>query len=371
MKVLVINWRDIYNPEAGGAEVHIHEILKRKPSSWKIDFISSNFKGSSAKEELPDYTIYRISNRFLFNVSFKKYWEKVLSKNKYDLIIDDISKIPLAVSRYIKNVPIIAINHHIHGKSLFNQLPYPTALYVYLVERHFLRYYTEVPIIAVSESTKKDLLALAAFKTVIVSYNGIDFKFLNQKIKKQKLKVPVILYIGRIKKYKRIDHIIQAFKIISGVLPESQLLIAGKGDDEFRLKKMVQELNLGDSVKFLGYVSEDDKPKIFAKSDVFVITSEKEGWGISVIEANAAGLPAIGYNVEGLKSSIQEGKTGFLIENGNIRKFADKVCFILKNDKTRNEMSKKAVQWASRFSWDAMAKEFYTAVNHILNKSKK
>ena len=138
MNILVINWRDIKNPEAGGAEIHIDEILKRKPSDWNIDFVSSKFKGCKKFETINGYNVYRIFNNFLFNFTFYFYWKFKFSKKKYDLIVDDISKIPLSTPKYIKNIPILAINHHIHGKSMFKELPFFLALYIYLLEKHYL-----------------------------------------------------------------------------------------------------------------------------------------------------------------------------------------------------------------------------------------
>ncbi|OHD75233.1 MAG: hypothetical protein A2355_07305, partial [Spirochaetes bacterium RIFOXYB1_FULL_32_8] len=332
MKILVINWRDIKNPEAGGAEIHIDEILKRKPENWNIDFICASFKGSVPNEDYNGYKIIRIPNNSLFNFTFKNYWNKELKKRNYDLIIDDISKIPLATPQFIKNIPVLSILHHIHGKSLFSQLPYPFAFYVYHMEKYFLRAYQNTPLIVVSDSTKNELSNLYQYKQLSVSHNGIDFNQLNRGYDNSIKKPPHLLYFGRLKKYKRIDHIIEALKIIQKTIPEAILNIAGKGDDEDRLKEKCKFLNLTTSVNFLGFISEDQKIDLLKKSALYVIPSEKEGWGISVIESNAAGLPSIGYNVEGLKDSIKHEYSGLLIENGNIQKLADGIINLLTDE---------------------------------------
>lgn len=359
MKVLVINWRDLKNPEAGGAEIHIDEILKRKPADWHVDFVSASFKGSTPVEEMNGYTVYRFPNNALFNFTFYYYWNKILKKNNYDLVIDDISKIPLATPLFIKNCPILAIQHHIHGKSLFKQLSYPMAFYVYQMEKFLLRFYTKTPLVAVSESTKNELVQKYSFQKIVVSHNGIDFDSLKGAYRKDALKAPILLYFGRLKKYKRVDHCIEVLKIVKNTLPEARLWVAGKGDDEMRLKNLVQEENLTESVDFLGFVSEADKSRLFSEAFLFLLPSEKEGWGISVIEANAGGLPAIGYNIEGLRDSIKQGETGYLIENGNAALMAEAVLDLWKDTNRYKKLSESAYQWASGFSWDNMAKSFY------------
>ncbi len=362
MNVLVVNWRDIYNPEAGGAEVHIDEILKRKPGSWNVDFVSAMFKNSPPEAETPDYKIYRIQNNFFFNFNFKNYYNRVLSKNKYDLIIDDISKIPLAIPGYVKNIPVIAVIHHIHGSSLYSELNPPAAFYVSSMERYFLRYYINSPVIAVSESTKNELLGLYPYKKISVSNNGIDYDILSRGFKINDQKAPILLSLGRLKRYKRIDHIIRSFAILKNKKSTAELWIAGKGSDEKRLKKMTENLGLSDSVKFLGFISDKDKISVFSKSKIFLIASEKEGWGISVLEANAAGLPAIGYDVEGLRDSIKDGYSGYLVRNNDIGQFAEKITGILDDEGLALKLASQANNWARGFSWDNMALNFYRII---------
>lgn len=368
MKVLVINWRDIKNPEAGGAEIHIDEILKRKPKNWEVDFVSASYKGCKPSENINGYHVIRIPNNSLFNFTFRSYWNKELSKKGYDLIIDDISKIPLATPKYIKNTPILAIQHHIHGKSLFKQLSFPMAFYVYNMEKYMLRHYVNTPLVAVSESTRDDLKMHYPFRKIVVSHNGIDFKSLNRGFKNPSVKKPVILYFGRMKRYKRIEHILAAFKIVRRAVPDAELWLAGKGDHEPVLKKAAGSLKLGNAVRFLGFISDNEKIPVFSKSAVSVITSEKEGWGISVIESNAAGVPVIGYNVEGVRDSVRHDQTGLLVPNGSIEKLSAGIIRILRDKKLRERLSRASVRWASGFSWDNMARDFYKIANGLVKK---
>ena len=359
MKILVINWRDMKNPEAGGAEVHIDEILKRKPDGYEVDFVSAAYKGSIPEETMNGYRVIRIGNNQLFNFQFRSFWNKTLKHNNYDLVVDDVSKIPLATPKYIKTAPIIAIQHHIHGKTLFTQLPYPMAFYVYNMERYYLRYYTGVPLLSVSESNRDELMHLYPFKNIIVLHNGINTGPIEAVSEVTKTIEPTMVSVGRLKRYKRVDHLFQALAIIRKSVPNARLIVLGKGDDEERLKSLVREMNLTDAVDFKGFVADEEKIQLIKQSWVFGITSEKEGWGIVVIESNACGLPAVGYNVEGLRDSIRDGENGFLTPDSDIDAFSKKVVNLMTDKSLYAKMREKSLQWAKTFSWDNTAREFY------------
>lgn len=367
MKVLVINWRDIKNPEAGGAEIHIDELLKRKPADWGVDFVSASFKGAPSREAINGYNVIRIPNNSLFNYTFRLYWRSKGRRRGYDLIIDDISKIPLATPRYIKDIPIVALHHHVHGASLFKELSYAPALYVYTAEKAYLKYYQNTPIISVSESSKNELLTLYPFRDISVINNGVDVDVFKDTRKEPKTEFPSLVYLGRLKKYKRVDHIIRAFQLVHEKIPASRLFIVGKGDDELRLKAITDELKLTSGIYFHGFVSEEEKRKILSTAWVSAITSEKEGWGIGVIESNAAGTPVTGYDVPGLQDSIRDQYSGFLIENGNINILAEKIYLLFEDKELRRQYSQNAVQWAANFSWDSAAKQFYEKLDKIVS----
>ena len=105
-----------------------------------------------------------------------------------------------------------------------------------------------------------------------------------------------------------------------------------------------------------------------ARSWIYAIASEKEGWGLTVMESSAAGLPVVGYRVEGLVDSISDGYSGYLIDNGSIGLMADKIMELFGDPALREKMSKNAVIWASRFSWENTAKEFYEIAERVIGE---
>lgn len=355
MKILAVNWRDIKNPEAGGAEIHLHEISKRLGAKgYEVFLISSKYKGCRHLEILNGIRIIRIGNKYLFNFAFIWYYLAKLRKEDFDVIIDDISKIPLGIPYYAKK-PVVAVVHHIHGKSLFRELPFPIALYIYIMERLLIPiFYRSLTIVSVSESTKEELIEMGLpSKNVCVINNGIE----NDLHPGMKSDIPTVLYFGRVKKYKRLDHLIKAFEYIEEKMPNAKLIIAGKGDSYTALKSLASYLKL-DSVEFLGEVSEEEKIEILQEAWIFVTTSEKEGWGITVVEANACGTPCIAYDVPGLRDSIVDAETGFLVEDGNVEELACMICKVLDDERLRGRLSRNALEYAKKFSWDESADEF-------------
>lgn len=365
MKILVVNWRDIKNPEAGGAEVHIDEILKRKPAGWQVDFVASTYDGCMPEETINGYRVIRIPNKLFFHINFRKYWHKRLSAEGYDLVVDDVSKIPLATPRYIKGTPILAIDHHIHGKTLFNEIFFLFAAYVYLMERHYLRYYRDTELIACSESTRDELLSLYPYTRLQVLHNGIEYDYFAAH-RAKKSPTPLIAAFGRMKRYKRIDDIIRAFALVLKELPQARLVIGGKGSDEERLKEIVKKMRLEKSVVFPGFADQEKMAEILSSAWLFAIASRKEGWAIVNLEANAAGTPVVGYDVEGVRNSVRNGETGFLVENGSVEKLAEKMLSVLSDSALRQKLSANAIRWASEFSWDKTAEKFYRIANGLI-----
>ena len=369
MKILVQNWLDIKHPEAGGAEVHLHEILKRLVSKGhKIVLISSKYKGS--RDEIIDgiHSIH-IGKKIFFPLIFFLFYITKFRFKDFDIVIDDFSKVPFFLPCYAKR-PIIVIVHHYHGKIYFKELSQPLALCLYLWERLLIPCcYKNSTIVTVSKSTKKDLVKLGIpSKNIHVVYNAINNDLVNEAFNKnirKKSNRPMILYFGRVKKYKRLNHLLKAFKLVKEKIPKVKLVIAGKGNGYKHLIPLSMILGL-DSIEFRGVVSEEEKIKLLKEAWVSVTPSTKEGWGITVIEANACGTPVIAYKVPGLRDSIRHGYNGLLVENGNIKALSNAIINLIEDNDLREELSRNAKEWAKQFNWDKSAERFEKVLKIVM-----
>ncbi len=355
----------------GGAEIHFHEIFKRiVDKGHNVTLVSHQFKNAKQEEIIDGIVIKRIGNKYLFNRQFKNYYLKNLNPNNYDLIVDDISKIPLNTPSYI-NKSIVGILHHIHGNSLYKEIPLPLAYYIIQKEKQIPTNYNTVPIFTVSKSTSSELVDLGFPQNKIgILHNAIDHD-LFEKINFEKSEIPLLVYIGRIKKYKNIEKVIDAIPHLKTKFPNVKLIIGGSGDHLENLKRYVAKLNLETHIEFKGYLSEEEKAKLLGQAWVFATMAEKEGWGITVIEANAMRTLAIGSDVPGLRDSIKNNETGFLVPLNDSKRLSEKIENLFLDKNELNKISEAAYNWSKQFSWDNSANHFLEQVKEwypILNE---
>ncbi|MEL9914516.1 MAG: glycosyltransferase family 4 protein [Thermoplasmata archaeon] len=363
MNVLIFNWRDLKNPKAGGAEEYLFNIFSRiAKDDFKITYFVAWFKGSKKEELSNNYRIVRKGG--VITVYFYAFLFYMKNRKNYDLIIDSINTIPFFTPLYCRKKKI-AIIYHLGGwKSYREELPVYLAIIAYLIEKLNMIIYRNVTIITVSESTKSDLIQnnipenhIKIVWPGMLSVTPKDYNTI------KKADVPTVIYIGRLKSYKRIDHVLKAFKIVKDKIKDAQLFIGGKGENEYYdyLKDIVKTEDIKD-VQFLGPLTNEDKIKYLELGWVYVYPSIKEGWGLSVIEANACGTPVVGYNVSGLRDSIIDQKTGFLVPDNNVNELASKIILLLTNQKLREKIAKNAIEWSKNFSYEKSAQKFYEII---------
>jgi glycosyltransferase involved in cell wall biosynthesis len=138
--------------------------------------------------------------------------------------------------------------------------------------------------------------------------------------------------------------------------------LLGEGDNRDELEELVFQLGLSGKVEFKGKVSEEDKSKLLSESWVMVQPSSNEGWGITVVEANSFGTPVVASNVPGLRDSIMNPHTGYLVEYGNPAAFSDAIKKVISNKDLRLEMQANCFVWADNHTWDESARKFEESI---------
>ncbi len=355
-KILIFNWRDTKHMQAGGAEVYVHELSKCWVNEGhKVTLFTGN-DGTSGRYEIVDgvEVIRRGGFYFVYIWAFFYYMTKF--RGKYDAVIDCQNGVPFFSPLYVKE-PIFAVVYHVHQKVFSEFLPKPLAALAAFIEKEVMPWaYKNVKFVAISQSTKTEMENLGIKgKGIEIVYSGIN---LATHLPGKKTKNPTILYVGRLKAYKSIDILIKAFKKVEATNKKAKLIIAGKGDEEKPLKELVKKLGLEDKVEFKGKVSESEKVKLYQGAWVFVNPSMMEGWGITTIEANACGTPVVASDVPGLRESVNNPHTGYLVNYGDIQDMSKSITSIITNDILRKTMDEKSQDWAKGFSWTSSAKKF-------------
>jgi glycosyltransferase involved in cell wall biosynthesis len=143
--------------------------------------------------------------------------------------------------------------------------------------------------------------------------------------------------------------------------------VIGRGSARAELEELTKELGIGERTRFTGFVSDEERDALLAQCRVCVCASPKEGWGLTVIESNSAGTPVVATDAPGLRDSIRNGRTGFLVESGNVEAFAERIGELLGDDELAVRMSRQALEWSKGFDWDRSASEMAEALDDTRN----
>ncbi len=370
MKILALNWNDLKNPYAGGAEVHLEELLRRLVTyGHEVTLFCSGWSGCVREEIVEGIRIIRRGNRYDFNIIAPMHLRRLAKENSFDLLIEDINKIPFYTPLYL-NIKTLVVIPHLFATTVFHEINCVLGSYIYLAEKPMVPVYRGCKYNVISESTADDIALRGVPRSDIsIIHCGIDNEFYAHDSSVKKYERPTVLYMGRLKKYKSIHHLIVAFARVREKIPDAQLMIVGAGDYSDDLKKLVASMKLDEAVEFTGFVSKEDKLDRLRRSHVAVLPSLKEGWGLTNIEANAVGTTVIAANSPGLRDSVCDGKSGLLYEYGNIDHLTEKLYTVLSDSEVRNKLESGALEWAGQFSWDIASRKFEQVINEIVGEN--
>jgi glycosyltransferase involved in cell wall biosynthesis len=254
--------------------------------------------------------------------------------------------------------------HHLFGATVFREAPAPLAAAVWLSERPLGLLYRKVPFEAVSKSTADDLVDRGIPRGAIrVIYNGVDSVRLTPD-DSERSEAPLFVYLGRLKKYKRVDIVISAFANLN--VSNATLEIAGTGDYRAPLERLVKSLDLSSRVKFLGFIPEEEKVHFLRRAWASTLASPKEGWGISNLEAAACGTPVIAANSPGIRESVIDGETGFLVPPDDPQEMTAAMRGLVQSPDLVSVLGGAARRFAATFTWDRAANETLAHLEEVV-----
>jgi glycosyltransferase involved in cell wall biosynthesis len=332
-----------------------------------VTLFCCSFAGSRAEESIDGIRVLRQGSRNLFNFTVPARYRSQFRLEGYDVVVDDINKIPFYTPWYV-NEPLVGIVHHFFGRTIFLETSFPGAAYVAMSEKLAGRVYRTTPIAAVSESTRQELIELGfPAENVRIVPNCVD-QAVYRPAAEPKSPGPVVGHLGRLKKYKGVDHLLHAFRIVRGEFPQARLVIVGDGDFRPELERLARQLEMADVVQFKGYLTKEEAVQEMHTMAVAVNCSAKEGWGLTVIEANACGVPVVASEVPGLRDAVLDEQTGLLYEYGNVEQLAQKILLILRDEHLRNRLREEAIAWARSFNWDDSADKMIELLERTIER---
>jgi glycosyltransferase involved in cell wall biosynthesis len=355
VRILLVNWQDRENPQAGGAEIHLHEIFGRIAArGHEVTLLCGGWPGCEPRACLDGIAVHRVGTRYTFPFHARRYFRERLASAQHDVLVEDINKVPLYTPRWGAR-RVMALVPHLFGTTVFQEVAAPMAAAVWALERPLVRAYRGVPFEAISESTADDLAKRGIPRESIrVIYPGIDSDWYTPEPTARSSE-PLFVYLGRLKRYKRVDLIVRAFARMGH--PTARLAIAGTGDYRPELEKLAASLDLGERVRFLGFIDDDTKRALLREAWALAFTSPKEGWGITNFEAAACATPVIASDSPGLRESVRDGETGFLVPHGDVPALSRAMARIADNPGLVGELGIKARRFAEGFSWESAAEQ--------------
>ena len=359
MRILLVNWNDRQNPHAGGAEIHLHEIFGRLAhDGHHIDLITSGWPGATPEVDLDGMRVQRVGGRHTFALLARGAVRRALARtggSGYDVVVEDINKLPLYLP-HLTSLPFCAVVPHLFGTTAFAEASWPMAAAVWTAERGIPRAYRRAAFHVISNSTRDDLVARGIpADRIAVIYPGIDSGWYRPDPQVARAARPTFLYVGRLKRYKGVDIALRALALARAQGVAAELEIAGTGDDRPRLERLARRLGLEPAVRFLGYVSEEDKRGLLRSAWAVVFPSPKEGWGISNVEAAACGTPAVASDSPGLRETVRHGETGFLVPHGDAAALAERLVALSRDQALVERLGTAARAFAVPLTWGRAA----------------
>lgn len=226
---------------------------------------------------------------------------------------------------------------------------------------------------AVTEHMKNRIQDDYATESIVVP-NGIELGIFDSAPTKEEARerlqlereASVIICIGNLRAVKGTAYLIRAINLIQQKESSIRLLIVGKGEEEVKLRALAEKTGVKERVIFMGSIPHHAVPQYLAASDVFVLPSLSEGFPLVSLEAMAAALPIVATKVGGIPSVVKEGVNGFLVNPRDAAQIAEKVLFILNDQKLRHCFSENNRNKAKQYTWGMVATKLETVYQSCL-----
>jgi len=359
-RIVILSRRNITHPQAGGASQYLHEIFKRLTGSHNITVLTEGAASAKGIEEIDGIRYFNVGKAFprfaipiKFIVSFAR---------KADVLIDHADVAIPWLSPLFVGKPRITIVHQLVKEIYYYQLSRPWAEIGFRAEKAIYRLYSGSRIVTSSGSAARELEELGIpTENITIITPGYDKRNTSRhQLRDRAIRIGCV---SRLVRYKGIQNSLRAFREVLVTCPQATFQIAGVGPYEQTLRNVTKSLEIDRKVEFLGRVSQDEKFDLLSKSRVAVFPSIRDGFGISVIEANSVGTPVVAWDVPGPQDSIINGITGLLTPFPNEHIFARNLRTLLTEDEIWEQLSNNAWKMSGEFSWDRAASTFGNVID--------
>jgi glycosyltransferase involved in cell wall biosynthesis len=347
MRILWLGHRDLEHPNSGGAERTLYEVGRRLVvMGHAVNVLTAAWTGAPSRASQSGIQIRRYPTPLVPHLVLPLE----IARTEPDVIVDDLAHAVPWCSPLFTRRPGVAFFHHLHARTLPGQVgPFAAATLSFL-ERRYSLIYRDWRFVTESPGSFRDIVALGvASRNCERIEPGVDLSELRPG---QRSPFPTVIYFAGMRRYKRPDAAVRAFAQFLPSYPQARLVVVGEGGSTGQVRELSSALGVGPNVEFAGRLSRRDIVRQLASAWVNVHCSVSEGWGLSTVEAAAAGVPTVAFRVPGIEDSVVDGVTGRLVPDGDIGALSEGLLEIVGNmapwpDRCRSH--------ASKFSWEAVA----------------
>ncbi len=354
-RIVVLNWRDVQHPQAGGAEQYMHQIARR----WvevgaSVTWLTSRGPGQYRRAVIDGIEVVRAGGAL--GVYPRTALALLRRFGRIDYVVDCQNGIPFFSPLFVeRDVSVVQVVHHVHQDQFAMRFgPVLAAVGRFLEGRGTRAIYKERPIAAVSPSTRQELRRRLRFRGPIhIVPNGNST---TPEVRSPRDPEPTITVVSRLVPHKRVDVLLAQLAITASAEPKLRVDIVGDGPERIRLRMLAAELGLGDVVTFHGYQPDEVRDELLRRAWLTMSTAHHEGWGLAIVEAAAYGVPTLALRVPGVRDSVVNGSTGWLVDEvGQFGAAAVLALRELADEERAREITHACQAWARCFTWDRSA----------------
>jgi glycosyltransferase involved in cell wall biosynthesis len=386
-RITIVNWRDPWHPDAGGAEQHAWEIATRLAGRGAtVRYLTARPARSQRRQRRDGVEIIRMGGRF--TVYPRALAWMLAHRRSSDAVVDVQNGIPFFTPWVVPaRVPVLCVMHHVHDAQWGAHFPAWAARVGRILEGSVARRcYRRHACVAVSPSTvaaMQDRLRWPG--PVYLIPNGISVgrspvgttggaaagpaagpaaagpaaagPAAAGPAAAGPAPGPALVWVGRLVAHKRCGRLIDIAERLRG--SGATIDVVGHGPEAGSLAAQIERRGVGDVLRMRGYLAEDEKESLVASARLHLNTSQGEGWGLCVLEAAALGVPTVAYDVDGLRDAVQDGITGWLVRDGErIEDVVERALKELSEPGRRARIAGACTAWAAEFDWDRAAGRF-------------
>ncbi|RCV55892.1 glycosyltransferase family 4 protein [Marinitenerispora sediminis] len=357
VRVAVINWRDPWQSAAGGAEEYAWRVSRHLVGRGAaVTFVTSREPGQARAETREGVRLRRMGTAFTV-YPLVMLW-LLRSRWRFDVALDCMNGVPFFAPLVLcRRTRVISVVHHVHDLQFDAYFSRPLAWLGRFIESRVAgRVYRDCPTVTVSESSRRAMRAKLRWRAPItVIHNGGPGRSPGQAPTGAPAAAgaPALVSLGRLVVQKRVSRVVDVAARLRYDWPGLRLHIVGRGPEAAALAAQIDRDGLADRVRLHGFLPEADRNAVLAGARLHVTASRFEGWGLTVIEAAALGVPTVAYDVDGLRDSVRDGWTGWLVRDGqSLAEVVHRALVELSDPARAAEIRRACRAWASRFTWE-------------------